>query len=132
MTAGSARAHLDAVVTKLTTAGLTVRIGGEGEPEVPGVVLWPSAGIPQADSLSNLDGRFEFGFTTVACGETPQQALWVTDRLVVILNRAIVLVGERLPYPIRMEYSPTPVQRDDDSVARIFFASISWLLVTSA
>jgi hypothetical protein len=68
--------------------------------------------------------------TTVACGETADQAMWVADKLTAALNQVRPTVAGRTVHPLQM-LSATAVQRDDDLAAGVWFATLRWRLVTS-
>lgn len=124
------RPVLAAVRGLLAGAGLTVLDGGVGDPVAPCVVLWPEPGTPQASSLGDPVDALEVSWTTVAVGETTDQAMWVADRVTTTLTRATVTVAGRTSHPITMDYAG-PVSRDDDLTPPLMFAATRWRLLNT-
>lgn len=123
------RPHVAGITGLLTAAGLTVVPGGQGDLVMPCVVLWPEPGRPHGslgDPLSMLTSEV----TTVACGSTADQAMWVADKVTATLAGVRPTVAGRTVHPLIL-VDTSPVQRDDDLAAGIWFASIRWRLVTS-
>lgn len=129
MTFVATRPHIAAVSGLLTAAGLTVLAGGTGDPVAPCVVLWPAPGMPTARTLADPTGDLVVDVTTVACGSTADQAMWVADKITATLSRAVPTVSGRQVMPIWLLDSTT-VRRDDSLAAPMFSASLTWRLRT--
>lgn len=124
------RPQLAAMRGLLVAAGLTVLDGGDGDPVPPCVVLWPTPGDVRAGSLSGVTSDLEVELTTVVCGESVDQAMWVADRVQETLLRATPTVAGRTSHPIRCVWR-TAVTRDDDVAPGLWFASLRWLSLTT-
>lgn len=129
MTFVATRPHIAAVSGLLTAAGLAVLAGGAGDPVAPCVVLWPAPGTPTARTLADPTGDLVVDVTTVACGSTADQAMWVADKITATLSRAVPTVSGRQVMPIWLLDSTT-VRRDDSLAAPTFSASLTWRLRT--
>ena len=130
MSISPTRPAVAALRALLTGAGLTVQDGGDGDPVAPCVVLWPTPGQAQPASLAEPVEWLDVDVTTVACGQTPDQAMWVADKVAATLTRATPTVAGRSVHPIWC-VAASPVQRDDDLAAGLFFASHLWRLTTA-
>ncbi len=129
MPAAPTRPHLAAVRGLLS--GLTVIDGGDGDVTPPCVVLWPTPGDPVAGSLADPDSDLIVLVTTVACGETPDQAMWVADQLTARLQRATPAIAGRTVHPITLDTATAVVSRDDDLAAPLWSTSLTWRLHTT-
>ena len=90
--------HVDAVTTALTTAGLTVYLGGapagvSPTASTPYVVLYPDPG--RAETASLADDRVDFsGVVQLTCvGLTAEQVMSVSDRAMAALSVVLAVVG---------------------------------------
>jgi hypothetical protein len=124
------RPQIAALRGLLTGAGLSVQDGGTGDPVAPCVVLWPSPGKVQPGSLGDPTSYLAADVTTVCCGATTDQAMWVADKVTATLTRATPTVTGRTPQPIEC-LSETAVQRDDDLAYPLFFTSMRWRFLTT-
>jgi hypothetical protein len=124
------RPHIAALTALLTGAGLTVIDGGQGEPAPPCVVLWPTPGEPEAGSLADPTSDLSVEITTVACGSTVDQALWVADKVTAALLRAAPVITGRTVHPIT-RVDATSVRRDDALAAPIQSTAIRWRLLST-
>lgn len=130
MTPAPTRPHVAAITALLTGGGLAVLSGGQGSPVPPPcVVLWPTPGSPGGSSLGSVDDALYVEVTTVACGSTADQAMWVADKVTSLLNRQILTIAGRVPYPLVLA-SVAPVERDDSLSSPLFGAALRWRLVT--
>lgn len=125
------RPHYAAVRALLTAAGLTVVDGGQGEATAPCVVLWPDPGEPAAGSIADPTSDLVVEVTTVACGTTTDQALWVADKITAALSRATPSIDGRTVHPIAF-VDAAPVQRDDSLAHPLQSTAIRWRLHTTA
>lgn len=130
MPVAATRPHIAAVRALLVAAGLTVQLGGDGEPVAPCVVLWPSPGEPAAGSVADPVGDLVVELTATAVGSTPDQALWVSDRVTTTLAQAVPVVAGRSCRPMWQTWR-APLARDDDSTPPTWFASTRWRLTSS-
>jgi hypothetical protein len=126
----AARPHIAALSALLTGAGLTVLPGGQGEPAAPCVVLWPSPGTPEAGSLGDPTSDLIVEVTTVACGTTTDQALWVADKVTAALSRVVPTITGRTAHPITF-VDATDVRRDDSLATPLQSTAIRWRLLTT-
>jgi hypothetical protein len=124
------RPHIAALSALLTGAGLTVVDGGQGAPVPPCVVLWPAPGEPAAGSLGDPTSDLIVEVTTVACGSTVDQALWVADKINAALLRAVPVITGRTVHPITF-VDRTSVARDDALATPIQSTAIRWRLLTT-
>lgn len=124
------RPHIAALSALLTGAGLTVLSGGAGDPEPPCVVLWPSPGDPTPGSIGDPTSDLVVEVTTVACGTTTDQALWVADKVAAALSRQQPTITGRTVHPITLVDS-TAVRRDDSLAAPLFSTALRWRLWTT-
>ena len=129
MPAAPTRPHVAALTAALTGAGLTVLPGGQGTPVPPCVVLWPTPGEPDGSSLGSLDDLLEVEVTTVACGTTTDQALWVSDKVTAALHRAALTVAGRIVDPVLL-VDAAPAQRDDSLATPIQSAATRWRITS--
>ncbi|MFL4947483.1 hypothetical protein ACJ6WE_08935 [Streptomyces sp. MMS24-I31] len=116
---------MDAVTAALTSAGLTVYLGGAPagvSPTATGpfVVLYPEPGRVQAASLA--DDRVDFSAVVqLTCvGLTAEQAMSVSDRATAALSVVLTVTGRASWKPESLD--GLPVQRDDDVVPPVFYA----------
>lgn len=121
------RPHIAALSALLTTAGLTVLPGGEGDPVAPCVVLWPAPGEPTAGSLGDPTSDLVVEVTTVACGSTSDQAMWVADKITAALSRQTPTISGRQVLPIT-QVRRTAVSRDDSLAAPLYSTALAWLV----
>lgn len=124
------RPHIAALTALLVEAGLTVVSGGQGTPVPPCVVLWPAPGEPDAGSLADPTSDLIVEVTTVACGTTVDQALWVSDKVTWTLLRAVPAVAGRTTHPITF-VDRTSVARDDTLATPIQSTAIRWRLLST-
>ncbi|WP_405883668.1 hypothetical protein OG747_36800 [Streptomyces sp. NBC_01384] len=125
MTTPAVLPHVDAVVTALTGAGLTVHLGGAPQgvsptDSTPYVVLYPEPG--RAETASLADNRVDFSAVVqLTCvGLTAEQAMSVSDRAAAALSVALAVTGRASWKPESLDGQP--VQRDDDVVPPCFYA----------
>jgi hypothetical protein len=130
VTAATTRPHVAALRAVLTGAGLTVLDGGVGEPVPPCVVLWPQPGNPTAGSVGVPDSDLVVEITTVACGATADQALWVADKITQAMNRAKPALSGRTVHPVTL-VDATSVRRDDSLAAPLHSTALRWRLMTT-
>ena len=130
MTAAATRPHIAALSALLTGAGLTVLPGGEGTPAPPCVVLWPTPGQVTPGSIGAPDSDLLVEITTVACGDTSDQAMWVADKITATLSLAQPTIAGRNVLPAILA-SSTPVSRDDSLAAPIYATALRWRLLTT-
>jgi hypothetical protein len=124
------RPHIAALTALLTQAGLVVVPGGQGTPTPPCVVLWPAPGEPVAGSLADPTSDLIAEVTTVACGSTTDQCLWVADKVTAALSRAVPTVAGRTSHPVQW-VDATSVTRDDTLATPLQSTAIRWRLVTT-
>lgn len=124
------RPHIAALAGLLTGAGLTVIPGGQGAPVPPCVVLWPSPGAPDAGSLGDPTSDLIVEVTTVACGTTVDQALWVADKVIATLLRAVPVVAGRTIHPI-IWVDSAGVMRDDALATPLQSTAIRWRMLST-
>lgn len=127
MTTPAVLPHIDAVVAALTTAQLTVYLGGSPPSAVaPYAVLYPDPGMPVRASLA--DNRVDFsGVVQITCvGTTAEQALNYADRTSAALSAPLVVAGRNGWRPEALD--GTPVKRDDDVTPPVFYSAARWRL----
>lgn len=125
----TSRPHVAAVRGLLTAAGLSVIDGGTAEPAPPCVVLWVTPGTHEDNPYAPAT-TLTVELTTVCCGLTADQAMWVADKVSGALTGAMPAVTGRTPHRIAQTYAAA-VQRDDDVAAGLLFTSIGWQFTTS-
>ena len=124
------RPHIAALTALLTDAGLSVIYGGQGAPAPPCVVLWPAPGEPDAGSLADPTSDLIVEITTVACGTTVDQAMWVADKVTATLLRALPTVAGRTVHPVTF-VDRTSIARDDTLATPIQSTAIRWRLLST-
>jgi hypothetical protein len=124
------RPHIAALTALLTEAGLVVFPGGQGTPTPPCVVLWPAPGTPDPGSLADPTSDLIVEVTTVACGSTVNQALWMADEVTEVLSRAVPVIAGRTVHPVTF-VDATSVIRDDSLATPIWSTPIRWRLVST-
>ena len=124
------RPHIAALTALLTQAGLVVVPGGQGTPTPPCVVLWPAPGEPVAGSLADPTSDLIAEMTTVACGSSVDQALWVAGKVTAALSLAVPTIAGRTAHPVQW-VDATSVIRDDTLATPIWSTPIRWRLITT-
>ncbi|PYC83451.1 hypothetical protein C7C46_08955 [Streptomyces tateyamensis] len=119
--------HVDAVTAVLTTAQLTVYLGGAPQGVAPPyVVLYPDPGTPAPASLADDRTRFVGVLQATAVGATAEQALNVMDRCQQALSAPLQVTGRTSWRPQALDGQP--VRRDDDVTPPVFYAVARWRL----
>lgn len=136
-TPAATRPQADAVVDALTAASLAAYLGeatrtATGDlPARPYVVVHVSPGFHDG----TLGDRFKdltMDFSTMAVGDTVEQAMWAHDTAMSALLAAEPAVSGRVSHPIWMQELPQPVQRDDTTPQPLFYATARWTFRTTA
>lgn len=123
------RKHHDAVITALQAAGLTI-----GDAEAPagdppyGVVYQIPSG--QFDgSLADPNADAELVYQVTCVGETREQAQWVVDKAMALLN-GFEITGRSIA---RVSLDAAPgVIRDDDLDPPLFYATPRFRVFTTS
>jgi len=128
----SASAHVQAVISYLTSQGVTTYRGeAPRTATAPYVVLHAAPAIVGTSNLIDAaDLRVDFQTTCV--GGTSEQAEWLSDKVVVSLWRATPAVAGRSVRPIYSEQPPQSVRRDDALAEPLFYATSRWTIRSSA
>lgn len=131
MTAPAVLPHADAVTTALVDAGLTVYLGGAPagvSPTAgdPFVVLYPEPGRATAASLADDRTAFSAVVQLTCVGLTAEQVLSVADRAAAALSVVLPVTGRTSWKPESLDGQP--VQRDDDVVPPVFYATSRYRL----
>ena len=117
--------HVDAVVTALAAAQLTVYLGG-APPGVsptattPYVVLYPEPGRTETASLADDRTNFSTVVQLTCVGLTAEQVMSVSDRAIAALSTVLTVAGRASWKPEALDGQP--VQRDDDVVPPCYYA----------
>lgn len=125
--------HLDAVLTALTTAGLTVYVGGAPttsgwSPPDKFAVLYPDTGMAVRESLADQRADFEATFQVTCVGGSVERALWVADKVRAALSTPLAVQGRTSWRP--EELGGPPVQRDDDVTPPLWFVPVQYRLMS--
>ena len=127
MTTPTVLPHVDAVTSALTTAGLTVYLGGAPQATaVPYCVLYPDPGQAVRASLADDRVNFTGVLQVTSVGATAEQALNYADRAAAALSAPLVVAGRNGWRPEALD--GTPVKRDDDVTPPVFYSAARYRL----
>jgi hypothetical protein len=127
--------HLDAVQAALESIDhLTVFVGGTPTdtgwtPPTLYAVLYPEPGMAVRESLADERTDFEAVMQITCAGASPEQALWVADKVRTVLAAAPVVEG-RVCWPPEDLGGP-PLARDDDVTPPVFFLPVQYRICST-
>lgn len=120
------RPHIAAVTALLESLSVYVS-EAPGSASPPWVVIQPSPGVPMTETLGDPSADLEMPFMTKCVGATADQAMWLSDRVASLLDRAVPVIAGRACWPIWCDTSQ-PVQKDDTTSDTYFYAVARWRL----
>lgn len=126
--------HVDAVLALLGSFGVATYLAeaprgtGNTLPARPYVVLFPTPGTTDG-TLGDPGSELLVSFQCTAVGDSPEQAMWLHDRLAVALASTPIVAGRTVLGRIEMTDSQ-PVRRDDTLADPLFYAITRWQLHT--
>lgn len=132
MSLASLRTHTDAVIDKLEAAGLSVG-NAEGKDASGGdlsqkyAVVYPIPGGRFFGTLGELNGFAELVYQVTCVGSTSEQALWVADKAMTLLD-GITVTGRRIRVFLD---DPSGVRRDDAGPDTLFYATPRFRLTST-
>ncbi len=111
------REHVTALMSALG-AGLDAYLVGDvpPEPATPYVVLTPSGGHPDRDTLAGGRSRLDMTFSVTAVGASPDEALWAADAARDRLLDVRLSIPGRRSWPV-VHGDSQPVRQDPLHVA---------------